>query len=233
MWRVSLEKGGVSSTMPRSISRRAALGALGSAALLSAAGFSKVFFGNHGAMSPLEERLFPLYAEVDQRFDLDDELVLLVDGGSQKMYVVSEDENSVSVERAYDISTARNGFGNGQASYRTPLGIHQISEKIGDGAPLGTIFRGRENTGRRVTIYTDDYNTPQDAVTTRILWLDGVQPENRNSHSRYIYIHGTPEEGLIGTPQSHGCIRMRNNDVIELYGHVPVGTYVNIADRVN
>ena len=139
---------------------------------------------------------------------------------------------------SYDISTASAGLGCESGSNQTPTGMHRIKEKYGDGLAPGAILKSRQFTGEIATIYTDSTNVEEDHVTTRILWLDGQEPgHNRgnnangkkvDSHGRYIYIHGTPEEGLIGEPQSHGCVRMLNKDVIELYNAVPAGTPVLI-----
>ena len=111
--------------------------------------------------------------------------------------------------------------------------MHEIKEKIGDKAPINTIFTARENTNKIAEIQINPNDTEYDFVTSRILWLDGLENGiNRgagvDSYSRYIYIHGTHEEGLIGQKASHGCIRMFNNDVIELYDMVSEGTKVQI-----
>ncbi|HYF35283.1 MAG TPA: L,D-transpeptidase, partial [Prosthecobacter sp.] len=97
-----------------------------------------------------------------------------------------------------------------------------VREKHGDTAPPGTIFKSRQPVGH----WTPDIQTPDDLVLTRILWLHGQEPRNANTFTRYIYIHGTNDEAAIGRPASHGCIRMRNADVIELFDQVPLGTPV-------
>ncbi len=125
--------------------------------------------------------------------------------------------------RCYAISTSRFGVGSESGSNKTPSGRFRIAEKIGEGAPLGEIFISREATGR-IGQEGDDH----DHVQTRILWLDGLEPENANSHERYIYIHGTNAESQLGTPVSYGCVRMSNQDVIDLYDQVPSGTPVEI-----
>lgn len=156
-------------------------------------------------------------------------LRLVVDCSDQQMHLVRGE----SVVRTYDVSTSYVGLGSQSGSNRTPLGRHRISETFGDGAPSGTIFRSRINTGRVAKVHLDDTDVKEDLVLTRIMWLEGLEPGvNRgkgiDSKARYIYIHGTNEEGLIGTPKSHGCVRMRNADVIELYELVGVGTDVLI-----
>lgn len=127
--------------------------------------------------------------------------------------------------RTYPISTSRFGLGTEEGSLKTPLGRFQIAEKIGAGMPQGTIFRSRVPLGPG-----DPLPDTEDLITSRILWLDGVDPGNANTKDRYIYIHGTKHEDRIGEPDSHGCIRMRNADVIELFDIVQEGTPVRIID---
>ena len=135
----------------------------------------------------------------------------------------------------FPVSTSKYGIGSRAGSNRTPLGMHYVRRKIGAGAPVGTIFRGRVDTGRIADIERRPRATGDDFVTSRILWLSGLDSgRNRgdgvDSYSRYIYIHGTHEEGLIGRPASHGCIRMRNRDVIALFEQIPERTLVWIQE---
>jgi len=125
--------------------------------------------------------------------------------------------------KRYVISTSKFGIGFEPGSNKTPLGNFQIAEKFGDNAPEGEIFVARVATGRIGKEGEDG-----DFVETRILWLDGLDPENSNTKQRYIYIHGTNWEQLLGTPASHGCVRMSNADVIDLYNQIPLGTRVRI-----
>lgn len=125
--------------------------------------------------------------------------------------------------RRYPVSSSRFGLGSKAGSYKTPLGKFQISDKIGADASLGTIFVGRVPLGPH-----DPRPRTDDLVMSRILWLDGLERKNANTRERYIYIHGTRHEDKIGRPNSHGCIRMRNADVIELFELVDVGTPVTI-----
>lgn len=132
--------------------------------------------------------------------------------------------------KTYSVSTAANGLGNRVDSNKTPIGIHCIKQKIGDGEPLGMVFKGRETTGY-ISKKTD--NREEDEITSRILWLDGLElgfnkDGVHDTYSRYIYIHGTSDEKRIGLPVSHGCIRMRNQDVIELFDEVLVNDIVII-----
>jgi len=127
--------------------------------------------------------------------------------------------------RSYSISSSRFGIGTEEGSNKTPLGNFRIAQKIGHGAAAGTIFKSRMPLGP-----DDPLPETEDFVTTRILWLDGLDEENANTRDRYIYIHGTKHEDRIGTPDSHGCIRMRNADVIELFDQVDETTQVVIRE---
>ncbi len=135
---------------------------------------------------------------------------------------------------SYPVSTAKNGVGSVAGSEKTPPGVHYVREKIGQGAPEGTVFRARQDTGLIVDPELAPVSTGNDYVTTRILWLSGLEEginsgPGIDSYSRYIYIHGTQEEGLIGQPSSHGCIRMRNRDVVEVFERMPAGALVVIS----
>ena len=154
---------------------------------------------------------------------------IIVDISEQRLYLY----NNNNLVQSFPVSTSKYGEGQIENSFKTPLGLHEIKEKIGDKAPINTIFTARENTKKRAEILINSNDTEDDFVTSRILWLDGLENGiNRgvgvDSYSRYIYIHGTHEEGLIGQKASHGCIRMFNNDVIELFDMVSEGTKVQI-----
>ena len=126
----------------------------------------------------------------------------------------------------YPVSTSKFGLGDRPGSRFTPLGQLQIAEKIGDNAPPGAVFKDRRRTGEIVLA-----NSPgRDPIVTRILWLRGRESQNANAFARDIYIHGTPEERLIGRPASYGCIRMRSTDIVQLYNIVGVGAAVAIVD---
>ena len=127
------------------------------------------------------------------------------------------------------VSTSRFGMGNREGSNMTPPGLHRVEEKIGDGAPPWTIFSSREDTGVVWRDGMDDENQ----ILTRILRLRGLEPgvnagPGIDSYERYIYFHGTNHEEKIGTPMSHGCICMKNDDIIRLFDMVDVGTLVYI-----
>lgn len=161
---------------------------------------------------------------------------LYVSVDSQRMYLISD----WKIKDSYIISTGKNGAGNLSGSNKTPLGLHKIAAKYGDDLPLGAILKSRQYTGRIAKIYTDQTDAKTDDVTTRILWLKGMEAgvnlgknargQLVDSYKRYIYIHGTPEEGLLGKPASHGCVRMVNAEVAALYPQTRVGMLVLIGD---
>ena len=134
-------------------------------------------------------------------------------------------DDGVVVAR-FPVSTSKFGLGDGSGSYATPLGTMAIASKIGANAPLGTVFKSRRPTGEILRP-----NAPgRDPIVTRILWLRGLEKRNAQAFARNIYIHGTPEERLIGRPASYGCIRMRSRDVAQLFGAVGVGTKIEVAN---
>ena len=123
----------------------------------------------------------------------------------------------------YPISTSRFGLGSKEGSFKTPTGKFRVAEKIGEGKPPGTVFKSRRPLKPTKKMLRED-----DLVMTRILWLDGLERRNANTHARYVYIHGTNHEDEIGRAASHGCIRMKNADVIELFERVEEGAPVEI-----
>jgi lipoprotein-anchoring transpeptidase ErfK/SrfK len=127
------------------------------------------------------------------------------------------------LRRRYAISTSKFGLVFEEGSHRTPTGRFEIAEKIGAGAEPGMIFKSRVPTGEYGSA-----GDPEDRVQTRILWLHGLDPENANTRERYVYIHGTNAESELGVPASHGCVRMSNLDVIDLYDLVAEGDRVTI-----
>ncbi|QSH41871.1 L,D-transpeptidase [Lentisphaerota bacterium ZTH] len=155
-----------------------------------------------------------------------DKYKIVISIKKQKLYLLDKNDD---VLKSYRISSSKYGIGNKYGSNKTPIGEHVIAKKIGAHAPLGTIFKGRVNTHKVSQVYTQRTVVKGDLVLTRIMWLKGLEDKvNNNSFKRYIYIHGTPEEGLIGERASHGCIRMKNKDIIELFNMVSVGTLVYI-----
>jgi L,D-transpeptidase YbiS len=141
-----------------------------------------------------------------------------------------------TVEKVYPVSTSKHGAGEVAGSFKTPRGRHVVRAKIGAGAPLNAVFRGRRPTGEIYSAALAHAHPDRDWILTRILWLSGTEiGTNRlgrvDTMRRYIYIHGTPETELLGVPGSIGCIRMANADVVELFDVVPAGTVVDIAER--
>lgn len=127
--------------------------------------------------------------------------------------------------KTFPVSTSRYGVGTEPGSLRTPPGRFRVAEKFGDGEPLGAVFKSRVPTGE-----SGLGSTEGDLVLTRILWLEGMQEHNANTIERYIYIHGTNHETTLGQPASHGCVRMSNADVAELYELVPAGCEVHVLE---
>ena len=146
------------------------------------------------------------------------ESLLYVDIKNQNMYLL----NKGTILKGFKVSSSYYGTGSEVNSLKTPLGKHAIYKKIGKDLPINAILKGRVWNGAIANVITEDIDTDFDHVTSRILWLDGLElGKNKgsgvDSKSRYIYIHGTAEEGLIGRPASDGCIRMYNTDVIDLF----------------
>lgn len=155
------------------------------------------------------------------RVSIDEQRLLLLESGRVVMDVA--------------VSTAANGPGEVMHSECTPRGRHRIRAKIGAGAAPDTVFVGRRDTGELYTPELKQQYPDRDWMLTRILWLCGMEPGHnrfgaRDSMRRYIYIHGCPEEDPMGIPSSHGCVKMRNADVIELFDRVPAGTEVLIQE---
>ena len=139
----------------------------------------------------------------------------------QKMLVFNK---GVEIAR-YDVSTSKFGVGGHAGSFTTPLGALEVAKKIGNGARSGMKFHSRRATGEIVA----PNSLGRDPIVSRILWLKGLEPQNRDAFSRCIYIHGTAEEWRIGTAASYGCIRMRSHDVIELFNTLGVGARVEVS----
>lgn len=127
-------------------------------------------------------------------------------------------------ERTFPVSTSKYGLGSEEGSMKTPVGRFRIAEKIGADQPIDIAYKARVPMRATAEALAGD-----DLIMSRILWLDGLEEANANTHPRYIYIHGTNHEEKIGEPASHGCIRMKNADIAELFDLVEVGTPVVIA----
>ena len=168
---------------------------------------------------------------------------ILIIPSQQKLLLI---KNSIVLQE-YMVSTSKYGLGNKNESFQTPIGIHKISKKIGDSCPIFTVFKGRVPLGDNLTLselekpINEKYRKKhlkgcEDVITSRIMWLEGIEKGvnkggNVDTYSRYIYIHGTAHEKLIGKEASHGCIRMRNDNVIELFEKVKQDTHVLILNN--
>ena len=157
------------------------------------------------------------------------ESLLFVSIDKQKMYKIQFGE----IVKTYNISSSKYGIGSSEGSNKTPIGLHRVKEKYGANVPLYGRMIGRVFYGQIANIYEDTTSSKTDDITSRILWLNGLEEginkgDGIDSYKRYIYIHGTSEEGKIGSPASHGCIRMKNKDVIDLFNEVAIGTFVLI-----
>ena len=147
---------------------------------------------------------------------------LIVSVSDQRLAIVRPD----CAPKVYPVSTGFRGTGDRLGSYATPTGTHVVAQKIGAGAPLGSVFKGGHRTGEVIKP-----NSPgRDPIVTRIIWLRGLQRQNANAFQRHIYIHGTPEERRLGKPVSWGCIRMSSRDVVSVFDAVRVGTVVQISE---
>ena len=147
----------------------------------------------------------------------------------QKLYHIKNNK----IVNKYIISSSKYGVGNQEGSNKTPIGLHKIKEKHGEKTPINGRMIGRIFYGNIAKIYTDKTQSKTDDITTRILWLEGLEKGKNlgpgiDSYERYIYIHGTSEEGKLGEPASNGCIRMKNKDIFDLYKRLEVGTLVLI-----
>ena len=154
-----------------------------------------------------------------------------IDAAAQALRLMDGDR----VLGSYPVSTAAKGLGEREGTNQTPRGWHVVRAKVGAGAPAGTVFAGRRPTGEVHTPELQAAYPGRDWILSRILWLSGLEPgRNRlgdvDSMRRYIYIHGCPDGTPLGVPGSKGCVRMSNEQVIELFGKVPVGTPVLIRD---
>lgn len=152
---------------------------------------------------------------------IDDEIIVSV--ADQELALIARGK----LIARFPVSTSKFGSGDGVGTYRTPLGLMYVSDKVGDALPSGAVIKSRMPTGE---VITPDA-VGRDPIVSRVLWLRGKEDRNRNARDRCIYIHGTAEERSIGRRASYGCVRMRSKDVIALYGRVHIGTAVMISDR--
>lgn len=155
---------------------------------------------------------------------------ILISIGQQTLELLSPE-----LRKTYPVSTAKNGIGQIEGSFATPLGTHLVKDKFGYQQPLNTVFVGRKPQSVLFTPELEAAHPDRDWILSRILWLSGCEPGfNRlgevDTKSRYIYIHGTPDSQPMSRPASHGCIRMRMTDVAELFLHTPIYTQVIIKE---
>jgi hypothetical protein len=153
---------------------------------------------------------------------------ILIDTAAQTACLLDSDERAI---KTCVISSSKYGIGYEPGSYKTPLGRFRIHRKIGENAASGTVFKSRVATGEMFSNHPDNplSESPEDLILTRILWLEGLDSSNANTRERYIYLHGTNQEHLLGKPASHGCIRFGNEDILELFDSVDEGTEVIIT----
>ncbi len=135
----------------------------------------------------------------------------------------------------YPVSTSKYGTGNQNSSEQTPLGLHRIKDKLGGAMPVNEVFIGRVPHGNLDECMERNVDLPDDIIMSRILWLEGMEPGHNqggyvDTYQRYIYIHGTNHEDSIGAPSSIGCIRMRNQDIVDLFRLVEAGSEVLIEE---
>jgi lipoprotein-anchoring transpeptidase ErfK/SrfK len=165
--------------------------------------------------APLAPPVAPLPTITDTR--------VVVSIPEQKLAVIVNNK----ISRTYKISTSRYGEGDNLGSWRTPLGHLVVATKIGSTIPVGGVFERRQFTGEILSP-----NAPgRDPIVSRIIWLRGIDGTNRNAYSRCIYIHGTPQEDILGKKASYGCVRMSSTDVVEIFNWVTIGTDVAIVDK--
>ncbi|MFZ5466863.1 MAG: L,D-transpeptidase family protein [Pseudomonadota bacterium] len=182
------------------------------------------------ALSPHGLKASNAVRAVEAKWERAGQPYVVVSIAAQRLYLLQDGR----LLKTYPVSTSAFGPGSQEGSNQTPLGLHRIRTMIGEGEPLGMVFKSRRPTGRIADIIKDPIDVPEDDVTTRIMWLEGLEPGINqggrvDSYRRYIYIHGTPEEGLIGRPASHGCVRMYNADVVDLFARLGEGTLVYIT----
>ncbi len=190
-----------------------------------------------GSNEKTAEKLLPVLQQACEQYPQHAEYpAAIVKVGEQALYLFIDNKYFTK----YSVSTSRHGVGQLEGSYQTPLGVHCVKEKIGASANLGEIFVSREPCKSIAVIEHDAVCTEKECITSRILWLSGLEQgfnkglntEGKcvDSHDRFIYIHGTHEEGLIGQAASIGCVRMKNKDVIDLFDHLQLSSLVIIEN---
>ncbi len=150
----------------------------------------------------------------------------------QQLRLLDKDGNLI---QQYPVSTSKYGTGSENGSEKTPLGLHRIKDKLGGAMPVNEVYIGRVPHGSLEECQQRGVDLPEDVIMSRIMWLEGMEPGRNqggyvDTYQRYIYIHGTNHEDSIGTPSSIGCIRMRNDDVVDLFRQVEIGSEVLIEE---
>ncbi len=183
------------------------------------------------------EKLLPLLQQAREQYPQYVDFATAIASGSEQTLSLFEKDSFVC---SYPVSTSRHGVGQQEGSYQTPIGVHCIKEKIGAEAEYAEIFLSRVRTNSLASIEHEAVCTEVECITSRILWLEGLEEgfnkaknsegHNVDSYERYIYIHGTHEEGLIGQAASIGCVRMKNADVIDLFDKLLVSSLVIIKN---
>lgn len=186
-----------------------------------------------GAIKPTNPKVIEIINYIEKNYPNTDigNTYIVVSVPKQELYFIKN--NNITT---YPVSTSRFGIGNIMDSYQTPLGLHTIKSKLGNNSQIGTIIKSGIVTKQISSITTEPVSTDTDLLITRVIQLSGEEfginkGGNVDSLARGIMIHGTPEEGLIGTPVSHGCIRMLNKDIIELFNNVSIKTKVIIENN--
>lgn len=156
--------------------------------------------------------------------------LLVVSIPNQRLECLAEGQ----LTRTYTVSTSKNPPSCVENSFGTPTGLHRVAQKIGENAPLGTVFRGRVDIGKRYWELSEK-EQERNLITTRILWLEGLEPGHNqgpghDTHQRYVYFHGTNHEDKIGNPASAGCVQLRNEEMIELFDWAQEGDLVLIVE---
>lgn len=182
-----------------------------------------------GPEAELEAMITQAVAKIASYIGSDSTRWLLVDTARQRLVLI----NGRTPVGAWPVSTARVGLDNRQDSGGTPPGVHRVAQKIGAGCPLGTVFASRRDTGR---IWPRDAepNAQDDLILTRVLTLTGCEPglnqgPGVDSEARYIYLHGTNDEAHIGEPVSHGCVRLTNADIVQVFDLINEGDPVVVV----
>ena len=181
----------------------------------------------------LEKKINLFYSNIKGKLKEKNKNIILIVGNLQELFLLKENKEYLQIQDKYPVSTSKFGFGNEYRSKKTPLGIFKIANKYGTDSKIGTIFKYKINLRRRTKIYKDNSTKNLNFMTTKIIQLKGYEKRNKNTIYRNIYIHGTSNEASIGQPNSHGCIRMKNKDIANLYNKIKKDDFVIIIKKLN